>query len=179
MNDWLNYELNQNTYTPKSVNDVISNKYKIIHDLLFDDAKINAIKYLYRNDLFKFNVVNNDSDNSIKIDDNLYIDLSNIKFYEIVDKNSSWYEPSSLLMIKNGAIRYQINLTEFWDNQFVKHIISNVINNITEDIDNIYPFNDIIKYDYTRETATLYNNVESITRKVYFNKISTTDTLKI
>ena len=41
--NWLNYNISQQTYSPKTFSDVSTNKFNKIHERLFEDAKHKAI----------------------------------------------------------------------------------------------------------------------------------------
>lgn len=126
-NNWLNYNISQQTYSPRSFNDVITNKYDVIHQELYESAKTLAIinaKDEDNNFLFEhkeitseqtFNFLNNiifisiDEDgNFIQVKDKTeathFICLDDYKITE-VSNSSNYLIPTKMSVIKRGIER--------------------------------------------------------------------------
>ena len=101
--NWLNYNISQQTYSPKTFSDVSTNKFNKIHERLFEDAKHKAIiKSKLDNDNYiferKYDLENNDSYNCIYLDkDNNEVDENNAyAFIDLDDYKLSEYVPMML-----------------------------------------------------------------------------------
>lgn len=202
--NWLNYSVSQQTYSPKTFSDVSTNKFNKIHERLFEDAKHKAIiKSKIDNDNYiferKYDLENNTSYNCIYLDkDNnevdknnayAFIDLDDYKISEYVPNNRNHYLLPSYLIITTRKIykekfspnikKFTVDLDEWWENEYELSKIFDGSALLTNKLDDWYPYNDIIYYDYIKGKATLENKVEMKTRKVNFNHISVDDEIKI
>lgn len=204
--NWLNYNVSQQSYSPKTFTDVITNKFNKIHERLFEDAKNKAIINTKTDDgeyLFKhvsvpqdttpelYNCILCDANNNVVSDINsasFYIDLDDYKLIEHIPEDRNHYLLPSYLIITNRIIyndscpsinRVTIDLDPWWENEYEISKIFDGSSLQTNNLDDWYPYNDIIYYDYIKGKATLENRVEMKTRKINFENISVNDEIKI
>ena len=192
--NWLKYNINQNTYHPLTVNDVITNKFDKTHKELYDNALEIALKNeaLSKDSILTYTYSDVLPENSLilsyKNNKYCYVDLSDYKIIEINNEITDNYITAPKVLIStrkifdNGKFIFRqktIDLAEYWNNKYEKTFTSKFENARTENIDEEYPFNDIVYYDYVNGKATLENRVEYSTNKIDFSKISENDNLKI
>lgn len=204
--NWLNYNISQQTYSPKTVSDVATNKFNKIHENLFENAKHKAIiealddngEYIFEHQIY--NSLFDNEDNVIYLDENnnetndkekivYVINLDDYKITEHVPQDRNHYLLPSFIIVSprkiikdNGKIsltKHKIDLENWWESEYELSKIYDGASLITNKLDDWYPFNDIIFYDYVRGKATLENRVEMKERKVNFDRISTDDEIKI
>lgn len=209
MSSWLKYNLSQNTYNPVSVNEVVTINYDKIHQILFTKAMhLALVDYAQKsnnnleiieekfNDEFYDDVIKcfkyknkwiycesyDGLDSSYTLG---YIDLSNWRIYENTNNAKNYFDPTSIICIskslinKKGQLQYEkivIDLTPYWDNKYLKEI---GIKEHLEIIDEKYPFNEIIEYNYINAKAKIENRIEGTKNWINFSEISENDTLKI
>lgn len=204
--NWLNYNISQQTYSPKTVSDVATNKFNKIHETLFENAKYKAIieavdddnEYIFEHQIYNSsfdnedNVIYLDKENKETSDKDkivYVIDLDDYKITEHVPQDRNHYLLPSFIIVSprkiikdNGIIslkKYKIDLENWWENEYELSKIYDGASLFTNNLDDWYPFNDIIYYDYVHGKATLENRVEMKERKVNFDHISTDDEIKI
>lgn len=204
--NWLNYNISQQTYSPKTVSDVATNKFNKIHETLFKNAKHKAIieavdddnEYIFEHQIYNSsfdnedNVIYLDKENKETSDKDkivYVIDLDDYKITEHVPQDRNHYLLPSFIIVSprkiikdNGVIslkKYKIDLENWWENEYELSKIYDGASLFTNNLDDWYPFNDIIYYDYVHGKATLENRVEMKERKVNFDHISTDDEIKI
>jgi hypothetical protein len=201
--NWLNYSLDQNTYKPKMVEDVVSNHNNVIHNLIYEDAKHKSIlnakegeNYIFErqektNNTQFFNnghyifLQDDKITETTKDNCSYFIDLSKYKINEINSSSDTYIDIPSISVThktyNNGILqlkRYEIDLSEWWNNDYENYQI-NIPDSIANHLLDWYKYNDIIEYDYIRGNATLENRVEYKKRKIKFKNISEEDTLDI
>lgn len=183
MSKWLKYNISQQTYSPKTVDDVITDKYNTIHNRIYNDALKRAI--LDNTELFNIHdYIENEielNDNIILLENNKFVNLSDYKISEI-NENSHYLLPNKVMFINKRKLynRFILDLTNYWNYEFeAKNHFYNTDDLITNIPDDWYRYNDIINYDYINGKATIENRVETKTRKIDFRKISTNDSIKI
>lgn len=204
--NWLNYNISQQTCSPKTVSDVATNKFNKIHETLFENAKHKAIieavdddnEYIFEHQIYNStfdnedNVIYLDKENKETSDKDkivYVIDLDDYKISEHVPQERNHYLLPSFIIVSprkiikdNGIIslkKYKIDLANWWENEYELSKIYDGASLFTNNLDDWYPFNDIIYYDYVHGKATLENRVEMKERKVNFDHISTDDEIKI
>lgn len=186
MSKWLNYNVSQQTYYPQTVNDVISDKYDIIHNKIYVSALNAAINensdlfHKYDND-GSIDIENNKSRYVLVDNDNKYIDLNEYRITEVIeDKN--YLLPTKVLFVYRKKLinRFTLDLSKYWNYEFeVENNFFDSSQFITNYSEDWYKYNDVINYDYINGKATIQNRVETKTKKIDFCKISLDDNIKI
>lgn len=206
MQNWVKFNINQNTYNPVTVKDIVSDKPEIVHKILFETALAMAVvndlnkedsyfvveeyngediydsivKCYIKND--KYVYVENFADN----DDKRYIvNLNRYKIYEDTSDAKTFYDPTYAIIIskrldnknKLNFRKLKIDLSKFWENEYNKEFLSK-IKPLNEKNDE-YPFNEIVYYDYIQGKAKLENKVEGKIKWVRFDEISEDDNLDV
>lgn len=206
--DWININVSQNNYNPITVNDVVSGKQAKIHKILYTYALEQAILNNANGVNPDFTVIreipSNNKLNIIKCaeqkgkwikvnsyDDYInfpkgYIDLSKWRIYEDTTGVENYYEPTKIVCISKqlvndkGALNYkkiEIDLKHWWNADYSKEINKKI--EATNSIEDTYPFNDIVEYDYINGKAKLENRIEDTERWIRFNEISEKDNLNL
>lgn len=206
MSNWSTVFVNQNIYDPLTVEEVVTDKFNIIHKELYN----NAIKFAVIDNIGKYFEVTKgkpdieedcilclyDEENEtwdlassldgIDEDKCGYVDLIDWKIYEDDYGVTRYFHPTKAVFTSrtfkntNNQLRYikfTIDLTDYWFNEYNAAIAKRY--NIFNSIDWCYPFNDIIEYDYVKGLATVENRVDNKTSKIRFRNISMDDELQI